>query len=92
MAMQPRDIVIRVGVGEVYAMVVAEGSSWNPDVARDMVGRLNDVWRETIETAVDVGLIDTSPLPREIEDDDFLDEELDEIFSDKEVGEDGTWR
>jgi hypothetical protein len=103
---EPRDIVIRVGVGDVYSMVVAEGASWNPDIARDLVNRLDEVWRNTIETAVEAGLIDTSPqvLPVEdCEDDDFDDddfddddEEVDEVsnilFSDEEVDDDGSWR
>jgi hypothetical protein len=65
MAHKPQDIVIRVGVGEVYSMMVAEGTAWNPDVAKDMVNRIDELWRNTIESAVDAGLIDTSPLPRD---------------------------
>ena len=76
MAHTPKDIVMRVGVGEVYAMMVAEGSAWSPDVAKDMVSRLDELWRNAIETAVDAGLIDTSPLP--LDDDDDLDDDLDD--------------
>lgn len=89
MAHTPKDIVMRVGVGEVYAMMVAEGSAWSPDVAKDMVSRLDELWRNSIESAVDAGLIDTSPLRRDDDDDDYDDEDLlndlDELFSDKEV-------
>lgn len=89
MAHTPKDIVMRVGVGEVYAMMVAEGSAWSPDVAKDMVSRLDELWRNSIESAVDAGLIDTTPLPRDDDDDDYDDEDLlndlDELFSDKEV-------
>ena len=100
MAHTPKDIVMRVGVGEVYAMMVAEGSAWSPDVAKDMVSRLDELWRNSIESAVDAGLIDTSPLPLDDDDDDDLDDDefddedyddeellkdLDELFSDKEV-------
>ena len=89
MAHTPKDIVMRVGVGEVYAMMVAEGSAWSPDVAKDMVSRLDELWRNSIESAVDAGLIDTTPLPRDDDDDDYdaedLLNDLDELFSDKEV-------
>jgi len=86
MAHKPQDIVIRVGVGEVYSMMVAEGTAWNPDVAKDMVNRIDELWRNTIESAVDAGLIDTSPLPRDDDDDDddFM-SDIDDLFSDKEV-------
>lgn len=86
MAHAPKDIVMRVGVGEVYAMMVAEGSAWSPDVAKDMVARLDELWRNAIESAVDAGLIDTDPLSRDDDDDDddFL-SDLDDLFSDKEV-------
>lgn len=100
MAHTPKDIVMRVGVGEVYAMMVAEGSAWSPDVAKDMVSRLDELWRNTIETAVESELIDISPLPRDDDDEDYdnddddgdddydhedLLKDLDELFSDKEV-------
>jgi hypothetical protein len=86
MAHKPQDIVIRVGVGEVYSMMVAEGTAWNPDVAKDMVNRIDELWRNTIESAVDAGLIDTSPLPRDSDDDDddFM-SDIDDLFSDREV-------
>ena len=86
MAHKPQDIVIRVGVGEVYSMMVAEGTAWNPDVAKDMVNRIDELWRNTIESAVDAGLIDTSPLPRDSDDDDddFM-SGIDDLFSDREV-------
>lgn len=85
MAHTPRDILMRVGVGEVYAMMVAEGTAWSPDVAKDMVSRLDELWRNSIESAVDAGLIDTAPLPANDDDDDDDLFDFDELFSDKEV-------
>ena len=83
---QRNDIIVRVGVGEVFAMVVAEGSSWNPDVARDIINRTDELWRNTIESAVDAGLIDTgSPAPLDDDDDDEFFSDIDDLFSDKEV-------
>jgi len=85
---QPRDIIMRVGVGEVYAVLVSEGSAWQPDVANDMVNRLHDVWRNTLDSAVDAGVIDVGPLQRDVEDEELL-AEIDDLFFDSEVGEDG---
>ena len=86
---QRNDIIVRVGVGEVFAMVVAEGSSWNPDVAKDIINRTDELWQNTIEAAVEAGLIDIgtgiSPLDDEDDDDDEFFSDLDDLFSDKEV-------
>lgn len=84
---QRNDIIVRVGVGEVFAMVVAEGSSWNPDVARDIINRTDELWRNTIESAVDAGLIDigTPAVPLDDDDDDEFFSDIDDLFSDKEV-------
>jgi hypothetical protein len=84
---QRNDIIVRVGVGEVFAMVVAEGSSWNPDVAKDIINRTDELWQNTIEAAVDAGLIDIgtpTPIDDDEDDDEFF-SDLDDLFSDKEV-------
>jgi hypothetical protein len=83
---QRNDIIVRVGVGEVFAMVVAEGSSWNPDVAKDIINRTDELWQNTIDAAVDAGLIDIGQsLPDDDEDDDDFFSDIDDLFSDKEV-------
>ena len=86
---QRNDIIVRVGVGEVFAMVVAEGSSWNPGVAKDIINRTDELWQNTIAAAVDAGLIDigtSKPFDDdEDDDDDEFFSDIDELFSDKEV-------
>ena len=77
---------MRVGVGEVTAVLVSEGTAWNPDVAKDMVNRLDEVWRNTVDASVDAGLIDLGPLPASDDDDRLFMEDIDELFFDQEDG------
>lgn len=80
---RPKDMVFRVGVGEVHAMIAAEGVAWTPDVAKDMVNRLDELWHNTIWSAVECGLIDTG-LPDGVEG-------VDEEDDDEETVEDETF-
>lgn len=57
-------IVVRVGVGDVHAVIAAEGSSYSPDLVHDMVARAIDGLGGTIQTAIELGYI-----PVEDEDD-----------------------
>lgn len=90
---RPKDMVFRVGVGEVHAMIAAEGVAWTPDVAKDMVNRLDELWHNTIWSAVECGLIDTG-LPDGVEGEEEDDDEetvgdetfLTRLFSEDEGG------
>lgn len=62
-----RDIHVHVGYGELRCALVAEGVSWSPDVASDMVTRMGALWSKTLEEAYMYGLLDTD----EDDDDEF---------------------
>lgn len=53
-----RDIQIHVAYGDMRVSLIAEGVSWSPDVASDLVSRARDAWRNTLEELAFIGLID----------------------------------
>lgn len=46
-----RDISMHVGYGDLRCSIVAEGVSWSPDVADDMLARMARLWDQTLLTA-----------------------------------------
>lgn len=54
-----RDIQAHVRYGDISVAIVAEGISWSPDAADDLVRRVQDLWRGALETMYDFGMIDT---------------------------------
>lgn len=45
-----RDITVRIIYGDVMVEVTAEGVSWSPDVADDLIKRVNGLWKSTLES------------------------------------------
>jgi len=72
MSKQSGDITVHVGYADMRCVLHAEGVSWSPDVADDMVRRMATLWKESLETAVINGLISIDP----DDDDEFDDEEV----------------
>ena len=60
MKMRPsmRDIHVHVGYGELRCALVAEGVSWSPDVAADMVSRMQHLFCNTLLEVYQYGLLD----------------------------------
>ena len=59
--MQPtrsRDIVVRIVFGEIEVGIAAEGVSWSPDVASDMVARAKVLWHDALEELAEIGMLD----------------------------------
>lgn len=59
--MQPtrsRDIVVRIVFGDIEVGIAAEGVSWSPDVASDMVARAKVLWHDALEELAAIGMLD----------------------------------
>jgi hypothetical protein len=52
-----RDIHVHVGYGELRCALVAEGVSWSPDVASDMISRMQVLFSNTMAEAYQYGII-----------------------------------
>lgn len=50
-----KDMIVRIVYDDIRCELIAEGASWNPDVANDMVARLKDLWRDSMQTIVESG-------------------------------------
>jgi hypothetical protein len=53
-----RDIGMHISWGDIRCSVIAEGRSWSPDVADDMVNRMGDLWENTLRSISDTGHFD----------------------------------
>jgi len=64
----PREMMIRLSLGEADVLMMAEGVSYNPDIADDMVKKAQESLQKAVKLAVDVGI----PVPDDTksEDDD----------------------
>lgn len=79
MAQQQNSIVIRAGIGEVYAFIAAEGNGYSPDLVHDMTQRARELFRDTIKDAMELGYIqisDDEDFEFEVEEDDEEEEEV----------------
>ena len=86
MAQHNSSIVIRSGVGDVFAMIAAEGNGYSPDLVHDMVQRQRELFRDTLKDAMELGYIQ-QPI-----DDDFDDEDFDDDLELEEEVTDGSKR
>ena len=55
MAAHSKDMIARIVYDDIRCELIAEGASWNPDVANDMVARIKDLWKAAMETIVESG-------------------------------------
>jgi hypothetical protein len=70
MRIPPRNISLHVRYLDLNIALISEGSSWSPDVADDMVSRMEKYLENTIRTMIQYGVFQSA-----IEDDDDEDEE-----------------
>lgn len=54
-----RDIQAHVRYGEIGVAMVAEGVSWSPDAANDLVNRVSVLWENTLQALYSYGMLDT---------------------------------
>lgn len=61
-----RDIQLHVRYGEIQVSMIAEGVSWSPDAANDLVNRVAMAWDNTLASLYEHGLLEVDE-----EDDDY---------------------
>ena len=55
MAGASKDMIVRIVYDDIRCELIAEGASWSPDIADDMVARIKDLWTATMATIVESG-------------------------------------
>ena len=53
MAVVSKNLIAKVTYGDLRVELIAEGASWNPDVADDLIKRVNNLWREALEAMLE---------------------------------------
>lgn len=48
-----RSLIARLQYGELVVTLTAEGASWNPDVADDLIKRVGALWKDSLTTMLD---------------------------------------
>lgn len=48
-----KNLIAKVMYGELRVELIAEGASWNPDVADDLIKRVNNLWKESLNAMVE---------------------------------------
>jgi hypothetical protein len=60
MRIPPRNISLHLRYLDLNIAIMSEGSSWSPDVADDMVARMQQYLDNTIRTMVEYGMFESS--------------------------------
>ena len=60
MRVPSRNISLHLRYLDLNVAIMSEGSSWSPDVADDMVARMEKYFENTIRTMVDYGMLESS--------------------------------
>lgn len=53
-----RDMSIHLAYLDLHLGIVAQGVGWSPDVADDMIGRMKDLFDQSLYTMAEYGVID----------------------------------
>jgi hypothetical protein len=48
-----KNLIAKVTYGELRVELIAEGASWNPDVADDLIKRVNILWKESLNSMIE---------------------------------------
>jgi hypothetical protein len=51
--MANKNLIARITYGELKVELIAEGASWYPDVADDLIKRMVQMWKETINSMME---------------------------------------
>lgn len=54
------DMHAHIAYGEIRCSLISEGTAWNPDIAEDMVNRLNGLWFNTLQSLDEFGMLASS--------------------------------
>jgi hypothetical protein len=90
MRVPPRNISLHLRYLDLNLALMSEGSSWSPDIADDMVARMQQYLDNTIRTMVEYGIFESST--EEDEEDDWGPQPEKELIDPRTVtleGEDG---
>jgi hypothetical protein len=68
MRIPPRNISLHLRYLDLNIALMSEGSSWSPDVADDMVSRMEKYLENTIRTMIEYGLFESESTEDEDED------------------------
>jgi hypothetical protein len=60
MRIPPRNISLHLRYLDLNIAIMSEGSSWSPDVADDMVARMQKYLDNTVRTMVEYGMFESS--------------------------------
>lgn len=60
-----KNLIARISYGDLQVMLTAEGASWNPDVADDLIKRVNGLWRSSLEAMQETGAWETATVDEE---------------------------
>lgn len=53
MASGNRSLIAKLQYGDLVVTLTAEGASWNPDVADDLIKRVGTLWREALDAMLE---------------------------------------
>ena len=53
MAGSNRSLIAKLQYGDLRVELTAEGASWNPDVADDLIKRVAMLWREALQAMLE---------------------------------------
>lgn len=53
MASNNRSLIAKLQYGDLIVTLTAEGASWNPDVADDLIKRVGMLWREALDAMLE---------------------------------------
>lgn len=48
-----RSLIAKLQYGDLRVELTAEGASWNPDVADDLIKRVTVLWREALDAMLE---------------------------------------
>lgn len=50
-----KNLIAKVTYGDLQVSLTAEGASWNPDVADDLIKRVRQLWKDSLESMQETG-------------------------------------
>ena len=48
-----KNLIAKINYGELRVELIAEGASWNPDVADDLIKRVSMLWKDSLESMME---------------------------------------
>jgi hypothetical protein len=53
MAASNRSLIAKLQYGDLIVTLTAEGASWNPDVADDLIKRVGTLWKDSLTSMLE---------------------------------------